>query len=429
MNRRVLIVSCFFPPLGGGGVQRALKLVRYLPRFGWTPEVLAAESGGGWLRDPALLDELPASLPVHRVGASLGTRAIDRVRAASHTAESGARPDHLFNLARLASGWVMIPDSYMPWARRARRRARALLATGRFDAVVTTSPPESAHFVVLPLRDRPPWLADFRDPWTQRLHFQPPTRVHRRLDAELEAKVVTGADHIVLVTDPMHDDFARRYPSRAAHMHTITNGFDPADFPGPDPSIDAARPLRLLHTGTLTLRRTVAPLVQTVERLRRRHPQLEDDLQIELLGGRDANNDRMIQSARLERVITTSPGLGHGQVVVRQRRAQALLLIDAGGPGSELTLPGKLFEYLGARRPIFAFGSHDGVGRILRETGAGVCFGPDETGAAADELGRWIADARAGRRRELGASASVDRYSRVAVAEHFAAALDAMVSK
>jgi len=410
--------------MGGGGVQRIVKLLRYLPRERWSTEVLAMAPRPGEERDLEGARQLPEGLVVHRVASPLPTSPPGRTRRGS----SAARPDRLYHLARTAAGLLCTPDVYLPWSLRARRKLATLLGSGRFDVVVSTSPPDSAHLAVAAAarRRRVPWVADFRDPWTRRIHFQPPTAAHRALDSALEARVIGAADAVVLVTEPMRSDFGARYPARAARMHTITNGFDPADYPGAldRDQIDHEPRLRLLHTGTLTLRRNAGALVEMLEGLRSQRGDLERALQIDCIGGRDAINDRLVRAAGLQGVIRFHPTQSHAAIVRRQRRAPALLLLDAGGAGSELTLPGKLFEYLGARRPVFALASVEGTGGVLRQTRAGVCFAPHDTEAAAAALGDWIDAQRSAPLPWRGDERALERYHRPRLAEHFAHLLD-----
>lgn len=426
-SRRLLVVSCFFPPIGGGGVQRMVKLLRYLDPGRWQVDVLAMDPGESWVTDASLLAQIPASVRVHRVPSPLPT-SLPATRAAR---EQGSRPDRLYNHARRLVGWFSPPDVYLPWALRARLRLRQLLASGSFDALVSTSPPDSAHLVVgrLARRHGLPWLVDFRDPWTQRLHYQPPTRLHRRLECRMERIVVEGADALVMVTEPMRRDFARRHPSCAAKMRTLTNGFDPADYPPSIPELDGGGPLRLVHTGTLTLRRNVVPLVETLGHLRKLRPGLVEHLRVDLIGSRDELNERLVREARLGDLVRFHAGLQHKAVIDAQRHAPALLLLDAAGPGSELTLPGKLFEYFGAQRPIFALASPEGSGRLLAETGTGVCFGPGEYAQAAHTLDAWISAWQAGRLRWLGNEEAIAPYRRTAIAARFAEILETLIDR
>lgn len=417
-------MSCFFPPIGGGGVQRIVKLLRYLPRDRWVAEVLVLSPPPADATDPELLDELPPDLVVHRVPSPLPTS----LPAQANKQARGARPDRLYRIARTAAGLVLVPDIYLPWALAARRPVSSLLRSDRFDVVVSTSPPDSAHVATrAAVADaRLPWVADFRDPWTRRIHFRPPTPLHRAIDRHLEARVVRGCDAMVMVTEAMRTDFARRYPPHAGKMRTITNGFDPADYPAAAAERGAASgaPLRLLHTGTLTLRRNIAPLASVLDRLRSDFPDLASVVRVDSIGGRDAINDRILRARSLEDLVTFHPTQPHREIVRRQREADALLLVDAGGEGNNLTLPGKLFEYLGARRPVFALASPEATGKVLRETGAGICFAPEDVEGATSALKRWIGAFHDGSFRWQGREEALEPYTRPRIATEFAAVLE-----
>src|SRR6185503_7673293 len=179
---RVLVVSYFFPPLGGGGVHRALGWVRHLPAFGWDATVLAAGPGGYWIHDETLAARVPASTEVLRVEAPTAVALWRRFVAKEPGRTNEVRDDRLRALAR----FVLFPDSYRAWARPAIAQGRARLAAGGIDAVLSTAPPETAHLVGEALAHGDPgkrltWLADFRDPWVGLYYRTPMTPLHAYL--------------------------------------------------------------------------------------------------------------------------------------------------------------------------------------------------------------------------------------------------------
>jgi len=175
----VLIVSHFFPPHGGGGVHRALAWARHLPAFGWDVTVLAAGLRGYWVEDPSLLARVPAATEVLRVDAATGV-ALWRAAAGARGAAQGVRTD---GPVKALARFFLLPDSYRAWAAPAVRAGRARLARGDIDAVLSTSPPETAHLVgeTLARHAHLPWVADFRDPWVALHYRRPPTPLHAAL--------------------------------------------------------------------------------------------------------------------------------------------------------------------------------------------------------------------------------------------------------
>ena len=165
--KRVLFLTYNFPPMGGGGVQRSVKFVKYLPQFGWVPTVLAADDPYYWARDETLLGDVPPGIIIKRLSP---TRPHILYRFLSlFTTET--------NVRRIVDG-VLIPDDRILWALRAALAARALIREHAIRVIYTTSPPHSTQIAGLILKRMTglPWVADFRDPWTRDYGFNPPTR-------------------------------------------------------------------------------------------------------------------------------------------------------------------------------------------------------------------------------------------------------------
>jgi hypothetical protein len=195
--KRLLSIAYFFPPLGGGGCQRTLKLVRYLEPAGWTSAVVTVKDPDYWILDPSLLDEVPSSCEIIRASALTSQRMLGLLRGAGVRVEEpqGRRRPEVFRALRRLQNLVAIPDGYRPWARAAERAAAERVSRGGIDALWTTSSPESAHLAGLALkrRFRLPWVADFRDPWVGRATYAPPTAWHDRRHRALEAAVIASA--------------------------------------------------------------------------------------------------------------------------------------------------------------------------------------------------------------------------------------------
>ena len=162
--RRLLVLCYFYPPLGGGGVHRVLGFTRHLPRHGWECTVVCADAGDYWVSDESLLAGVPRATEVIRVrGGSALSAWLGLTRAAS-----GRRSTRAFSGLRKLSDWWLIPDSYVGWSRRARAAAERRARRGGFDAMLSSSPPDSVHLAALAVHRRIglPWVADFRDPWS-----------------------------------------------------------------------------------------------------------------------------------------------------------------------------------------------------------------------------------------------------------------------
>jgi glycosyltransferase involved in cell wall biosynthesis len=267
--RHLLLISHFFPPMGGGGVQRVAKFVRYLVEHGWRTTIVCGRPEDYWMRDVTLLDEIPESARVLATAAASGLGILRRVRGSRGGDRRSSRG---FGLLRRAASWLLVPDSYIGWRPFALRAARDVVHQDPPDALMSSGPPETNHLVASTLRRESgtPWLADFRDPWFG-LHLLPaPTAWHRARHAKLERRVLDEADCLVATTTWLRDLLRERSHGKRA-IYVIRNGYDPADFAGDidrgDVAGGDASPLRLVHAGMLTLTRTATGLLQGLQRL------------------------------------------------------------------------------------------------------------------------------------------------------------------
>ncbi len=383
--KRALVVAYFFPPLGGAGVQRTTKFAKYLPGFGWSTSVLTVAARDYWMQDPTLLADLPAGQEILRTRSITGVGLFGTFERLLGRRGSPSRRRSTRRLARL-SQWVLVPDTYVGWIPFAARVAASRLRRGDIDLLYTTSSPDSAHLLgFLPACRGVPWVADFRDPWTRRLTFEPPTPFHRRFHEWLEGRVLESADRVIVTSERTAADFRSRHPRLPAErIVTITNGFDEDDFTD-EPPVAFSRPT-LVHTGQLTDRRTIEPLLSGLAALAAKDPEGQCRLSVLLIGPRDAENEERVHRRGLEHVVRFLDPVPHREVVRFQRGATALLLLESGEERGKLILPGKVFEYLAARRPILAIAPEGAVRDLLAPLGAALFAPPGDPAAIAEAL-------------------------------------------
>ena len=398
---RLLWLAWFFPPIGGGGCQRTLKLVRYLEPLGWKSTVVTARDPDYWILDPTLCEEIPAGAEVIRVRALTAQRLLALVRGAGAGLEErqGARRPGVFRALRRAQAWVMIPDGYVGWARAARRAAGRRIAAGGIDAVWTTSSPESAHVAGLALKRRfgLPWVADFRDPWVGRVTYAPPSRWHDRRHRALEAEVVAAADRVTVVSEAMASLYRERYPDlRSDRIEVLPNGVDADDWrraaarrfasTAEDAAWDEGR-FVLLHAGQLAHRPTARTLLEGARRAIAAEPALGRSLRIRFLGGNEelAAGDPLLGA--LGDVVALDPSRPHLEALAAMRRADALALLGHGGRADALLYTGKIYEYLTSGRPVLAVLDAGPAAELLRRAGHEAVYGSSDAAGVAD----WIA--------------------------------------
>jgi len=386
MARRVLVLSYYFPPSGGAGVQRVLKFVKYLPSFDWTPVVVTVREGAYPARDASLWADVPASTEVHRTAswdayqlyaALTGTSSEDAVVQGSVEDQDA---DWKARLRRWVRANVFLPDARVGWVPFAVWRGRQLLSNGDIDAILTTGPPHSTHLagVLLQALTGTPWVADFRDPWTDINYYQelPHTRWAKWLDAALERMVIRRAQAVTAVSPTWRDLLERKGAARPHNGNRFTvvqNGFDECDIPA-TPALPSTETFDLTHVGSLYASRNPTGLWRAVRRLREqgRVP----DLRLRLVGTVDPSVRAALRRHGLADITEFVSYVPHEEAVAYMQRAGVLLLSIEDFPASAGMLTGKIYEYLASGRPILGVGDAEGdAAALLRKTEGGRLFG------------------------------------------------------
>jgi len=378
--KRVLIITYYWPPSGGAGVQRWLKFIKYLRNFGWDPLVYTPENPEYPEVDESLFNDIPEGLtilrkpiwePYNAYKRVIGRKKEEKINAA-FLSEKKQNP-LLENLSVWIRGNLFIPDARKFWIKPSIGFLRSYLSKHPVDALVSTGPPHSMHLIARSLSRqlRLPWLADFRDPWTNIDFYQDlkltasADREHRRL----ERIVLSEASAVTVISNTMATDFKQIIPRE---YDVITNGFDPEDL-NTDSQPELDEKFTIAHIGTLVSSRNPITLWEALAQLLPHHPGLASDLKIKLIGKTDHSVTTSLEEYGLTSCVERIPYMPHDQVVQAQRQSQVLLLIINNTPNARMILTGKFFEYLAAKRPVLCIGPVDGdAALILTETGAGM---------------------------------------------------------
>jgi glycosyltransferase involved in cell wall biosynthesis len=372
---KVLLVSFYFPPAGGGGVQRPLKLAQYLPALGIETHVLAPDDPQWIHRDEAL--RVPTQAWVHRARylGPVGRKPAEEL----HGKEGLAR---LATQTRLLGRRALVPDENVSWNLTAIPAAIRLVRKHEIDVVITTSPPNSIHLVGAAVKRATGarWVADLRDSVVAHAHRRSESRAVRakeKVDVGVAKLVAHSADAVVCVSDFIADEVRTLAPR--GRVLTIANGSDFDDFDGlaytPGPR------MRITHAGSFFGKRDPRPFLQALH-------DCELDIVARFLGDFRSSDREWAEGLGLGDRLELIAYAPRATSLALQRDSDALLLLipDAGGRGKGV-LSGKVFEYLAAERPILAAVPPDGAAAaLIRETGAGVVAAPDDVDALREAL-------------------------------------------
>jgi hypothetical protein len=375
--KRVLVIAYYWPPSGGSGVQRWVKFVKYLPAEGWEPVVFAPLNADYPSLDPSFEAEVPASVEVLRGRIwepyAAYRKLLGGKNASTQVTEiSSGKKTWKQKLSLWIRANLFVPDPRVGWVKPSVKTLKKYLADHPVDAIVTTGPPHSVHLIGQRLHKAlgTPWIPDFRDPWSRMyyLKYLPMTsRTWRRLRAQEQA-VLDQCSTVLACTPLVQEDFRAQTRTPVA---CITNGFDEEDFLGPAPEGDGL--FNITHTGLFAADGNPLALWKVLEKLAKTEPGFRQELRIRLVGKVDREVLDAIATAGLsENVVLLGP-LNHADAVREQRSATILLLPLRNDAQYAPILPGKLFEYLAARRPVLGIGQEEGaMANVLFSARAGI---------------------------------------------------------
>ena len=376
---RLLVITYYWPPSGGAGVQRCLKFVKHLGYFNVEPTVITVDAAEATypVRDESLLAEVPPDVRVIRTKTSEPFESYKKLtgRAVPYGGFANeGKPGPVQQVLRFVRGNLFIPDPRRGWNRHALAAVEKLLAAGeQFDAVLTSSPPHSTQLIGLELKRRHGlrWLADLRDPWTDIYYYKDlhHTRLAAWLDARYERQVLSQADAVLVTSPETKRLFLAKLPDLpAAKFQVLPNGYDESDFG--QPSRPPRECLRITHTGTITELYHIDGLLRAVAACAAAHPDVP--LRLRFVGQVSAQLRGQIEAVGLLPATEFIAFVPHDKSVEYLLESTVLLLAIPDVPRNFGILPGKVFEYLAANKPILCVGpAGSDADHLLQECGAG----------------------------------------------------------
>lgn len=377
--KKVLIITYYWPPSGGAGVQRWLKFAKYLPQYGWQPVILTVDPAYASYpqRDESLAAEIdPACLVYTTKSFELYNlyKFISGKKEVPFGGFANASKEGSFQkLSKFLRGNFLLPDPRKGWNKYAYKKAVELIRHFNIDTVVTTSPPHSTQLIGLRLKQNLPiqWIADLRDPWTDIYYYNQfkHTALARKVDLGFERKVVERADWLITVSEDVKRIFASKSALPvAAKTVVIPNGYDEDDFTGIESLAEEKKVIT--YTGTISEAYDVDCFLQALSAL---DDSLKSQLLLRFVGNMPPSVIEKVKATNL--AVEWTGYVDHAKSIEYLLRSDLLLLVIPKVKNNQGILTGKFFEYLASRKPVLAIGPTDGdLAQIIRETACGQLF-------------------------------------------------------
>jgi hypothetical protein len=435
--KRVLVVTYYWPPSGGSGVQRWVKFAKYLPQEGWQPVIYTPENPEYTAIDHTLEAEIPHTVEIIRrpitepynlyrklmgKGASTDMKTLTAGASGGAVTEiSSGKKSFKQRLSLWIRGNLFVPDPRVGWVKPSVRFLKKYLAEHPVDVIVTTGPPHSMHLIGQRLHKELglPWIPDFRDPWSRMYylkHLPMSARTWRKLRA-MEQSVLDDCSTVLAVTPLVQEEFQAQTKTPVA---MITNGYDGGDF---EQAVEPDGFFNVVHTGLFAADGNPLNLWKALGIKAWADADFKAALRLRLVGKVDREVYDAIAEAGLKDNVVDLGYRDHLTAVREQLAATMLVLPLRNDPEYRPILPGKLFEYLASRRPILGIGQEDGaMARVLADTGAGVTAGWDNLEAMRDFIDKAWEQFKAGGVPPV--EGDIARFSRRSLTRELAALLE-----
>lgn len=369
--KKALIITYYWPPAGGSGVQRWLKFVKYFREFGVEPVVYTIDNPNYPIIDESLQSDIPKGVEVLTQPIFEPNNVVSFFGKKKKESAGFLNPNPSFvgKIAQYIRANYFIPDARKFWVKPSVKYLKKYLEKNKIDVIITTGPPHSLHLIGLKLKQdlNIKWIADFRDPWTEIDYFHqlPLTEKAIKKHHKLEQEVLTSADAVLVVGDTMK----AAYDQFNSNVKTVTNGFDD--------EVDSATVVldskfTMTHIGLMNADRNPKMLWQVLSEICIENKSFKNDFQLKIIGKVDASIHTEISKHDLIENVGFVDYVTHDKVIEFQKKAQVLLLLVNNVPSAKGIITGKIFEYLMAKRPILAIAPADGdLAAILQNTNAG----------------------------------------------------------
>lgn len=376
--KTVLIITYYWPPAGGPGVQRWLKFVKYFKEFDVNPIVYVPENPNYPLKDERFLKEVSPGIQIlkhaikepYRFANLLSQKKTKNISSGIISKKNASLLEKGMLYIR---GNFFIPDARIGWVKPSVKFLSEFISHNSVDILISTGPPHSLHLIGKRLKEafNIPWIADFRDPWTT-IHYHKSLRLTERSKEKhkkLEKEVLDGADVIVVTSPTTKKEFQK---ITRTDIQVVTNGYD---ISSAHISVELDTEFSIAHIGSLLSERNPEILWKVLAALIQENEEIKNDLKLIFAGAVSDEVKKQLVELKLDSNVQFLGYIPHSKALSLQRSSQVLLLLEMDRPETKAIIPGKLFEYLAAKRPIVAIGPEGSdMEKIIEETESGTFF-------------------------------------------------------
>ena len=368
--KKALVITYYWPPAGGSGVQRWLKFVKYFRDFGIEPIIYTVANANYPIMDNSLENDIPKEIeilkqPIWEPNNLLSFFGKKKIESAGFL---NPNPNFMGKITQYIRANYFIPDARKFWVKPSVKYLKKYLLNNDIDVIITTGPPHSVHLIGLQLKKQLniKWISDFRDPWTEIDYFHqlPLTKKSIQKHHKLEQEVLKFSDAVIVVGKTMKEN----YEVFQKNIFVVTNGFDGEIAEGA--KLDSN--FTITHIGLMNADRNPRMLWEVLSEIKKENSEFALDFQLKIIGKVDPSIKNDILNFGLANNVQLIDYVSHDEVVKYQKKSQVLLLIVNNVPSSKGIITGKIFEYLMAKRPILAIAPKNGdLAEIINNSNAG----------------------------------------------------------
>lgn len=373
---KVLVVAYYFPPMGLSGVQRTLKFVKYMKNYNWEPTVVTTGNVAYFAHDESLTKELEETdIRVIRIS---GSKEPNSVLSKLGTVKLPS--EFLRNILNKLSQTFYVPDNKISWSKLAYKKIDDILAKEKFDALFITCPPFSAFDIISQIKKKHdiPLFADYRDLWYKSYFSFYPTPFHKLLHKKKEYRALKAADRITVTNRKIKEKLLNTYPFLTFDdIVILSHGYDPEDFEKIPAQPKPQNKMVLMYSGIFMVYNTPIYLLKAFKQLTIERPDIASNIELHFVGFLRKENQKLIRKLKLQAFVKDHGYVNHDDAIAKIKSADVLWFMVGRKKNIDAILPGKVYEYIGARKPVLACVPDGAAKMAVEESGAGFICSPD----------------------------------------------------